>query len=85
MSDEEFYVTNPRRAPRYGRFMAIGALLGIVAGVLLVQFGPAAGRFSIGDVTIAVLLWTVPIGFALGALTALLIDRRSMKKSKSVD
>ncbi|AZN30089.1 hypothetical protein EJO69_07035 [Flaviflexus salsibiostraticola] len=81
MTDEEFYVTDPRRAPKYGRFMLVGAILGALVGILLVQFGPNAGRYELSDVTFAVLLLTVPIGFALGALTALLLDRRSLKKT----
>lgn len=81
MTDEEFYVTDPRRAPKYGCFMLVGAILGALVGILLVQFGPNAGRHELSDVTFAVLLFTVPIGFALGALTALLLDRRSLKKT----
>lgn len=85
MESDEFYVTSPRRAPRYGRFMLIGAVLGIIAGILLVQFGPSEGFYAIGDVTAAVLLMTIPIGAVLGAVAALLIDRRSLKKSGHVD
>lgn len=85
MESDEFYVTSPRRAPRYGRFMIIGAIVGLIAGLLLVQFGPSEGRYAIGDVTIAVLLMTIPAGLVLGAVTALLIDRRTLKKSRSVD
>lgn len=85
MESDEFYVTSPRSAPRYGRFMLIGAVLGIIAGILLVQFGPSEGLYAIGDVTAAVLLMTIPIGAVLGSVVALLIDRRSMKKSGHVD
>lgn len=83
-SGEEFYVTNPRRAPRYGRFMLVGAALGAIVGLLIIQFGPAAGSFAIGDVAAAMLLLTVPVGLFFGALIALLIDRRSLKKSGPV-
>ena len=81
MTDEEFYVTNPRRAPKCGRFMFVGAILGALAGVLLVQFGPSASLYDLSDVTFAVLLFTVPFGFFVGALVALLLDRRSLKRS----
>ncbi|AZQ77285.1 hypothetical protein EJ997_08030 [Flaviflexus ciconiae] len=81
----EFYVTNPRRAPRYGRFMFLGAVLGAIAGLLIVQFGPGAGYYAIGDVVTATLLTAVPVGIFLGALVALLLDRKSLKKSKKLD
>lgn len=85
MESDEFYVTNPRRAPKYGRFMLVGAILGIIAGLLLIQFGPDEGLYKIGDVTAAVLLMTIPAGIVLGAVVALLIDRRSLKKSRTLD
>lgn len=85
MESDEFYVTNPRRAPRYGRFIAVGALLGVIAGLLLVQFGPGESLYSISDVRMTVLLMTAPTGAVVGAVVAFLIDRRSLKKSSPLD
>ncbi|WP_054952663.1 hypothetical protein [Flaviflexus massiliensis] len=82
---EEIYVTNPRRAPKYGRFMFIGAILGAIVGLLIIQFGPAEGVYAIGDVTAAMLLLTVPAGAVLGAVTALLLDQKSLKNSPNID
>lgn len=82
---EEIYVTNPRQAPKYGRFAFIGAILGAIAGLLLVQFGPEEGFYAIGDVTIATLLVTVPLGIVLAILFALFLDWKSLKKSRKID
>ena len=84
-------VVTVRRAPRYGRFITLGALVGaLVALVLTFAFSgqPADPElelgFDRGQVFGFLLLLCATIGAALGAVVALLIDRGSAKRAKSV-
>lgn len=79
-----------RRAPKYGRFMTLGAGLGaIVALVLTLAFTPEQSEFvpvgfDGGQVFGFLLLICASIGLALGALVALAFDRAMAKRTASV-
>ncbi|GAA1797449.1 potassium transporter Trk [Agromyces neolithicus] len=80
-----------RRAPRYGRFITLGAVLGaIVALILTFTFdgqpaSPELGlQFDKGQVFGFLLLLCGVVGAAVGAIVALLIDRASTRRAKSV-
>ena len=80
-----------RRAPRYGRFIALGVVVGaIVALILTFTFSgePASPElgldFDRGQVFGFLLLLCGVIGAALGAVVALLIDRSTARRAKSV-
>jgi uncharacterized membrane protein YdjX (TVP38/TMEM64 family) len=80
-----------RRAPRYGRFITLGALVGaVVALILTFAFSgqPATPElelgFDKGQVFGFLLLLCGVIGAALGAVIALLIDRASLRRARSV-
>ena len=79
-----------RRAPRYGRFILLGVILGaIVALILTFAFTgePVEGelvQFDKGQVFGFLLLLCGTIGAALGAVVALLIDRSSARRARSV-
>ncbi|WP_227820155.1 hypothetical protein [Agromyces aureus] len=79
-----------RRAPKYGRFMTLGAGLGaIVALVLTLSFTPQQSEFvpvgtDGGQVFGFLLLICASIGVALGALVALAFDRALAKRAASV-
>ena len=84
-------VVTVRRAPRYGRFITLGALLGaVVALILTFAFsgqpvdGAASPGFDKGQVFGFLLLGCAAVGAMLGALVALVIDRASARKAKSV-
>ena len=84
-------VVTVRRAPRYGRFITLGALVGAVVALLLTfafSGQPAQPElelgFDRGQVFGFLLLLCATIGAALGAVAALLIDRGSAKRAKSV-
>ena len=70
-----------RPVPRYGVFMVTGVVLGvIVAGILtlLGSYEPSAALgvvYPPGQVFGFALLWTVPIGIALGGIVAVVLDR----------
>ena len=84
-------VVTVRRAPRYGRFITLGALVGALVALLLtfaISGQPAQPElelgFDRGPVFGFLLLLCATIGAALGAVAALLIDRGSAKRAKSV-
>lgn len=65
-----------RRAPRYGSFVATGAVLGIVLGLGLSLTRPASGEFSQNSVIGYVAATLGLLGALLGAGVAVLLDRR---------
>ena len=80
-----------RRAPKYGRFMTIGAALGaVVAVVLTLSFSPNPTMlqqqlgFDSGQVFGFTLLILGSIGLGIGALVALAFDRSLAKRTASV-
>ncbi len=80
-----------RRAPRYGRFIVLGAIVGaLVALILTFAFSgqPADDQlglgFDKGQVFGFLLLLCGTIGAALGAVAALLFDRSSERRARSM-
>lgn len=81
VEERELYVSSPRKAPKYGRFIGFGMIAGVLAALALYVFGPDARTYEGGDVFIVLNMYTVPLGGFLGAVLALIIDARSVKKS----
>lgn len=79
-----------RRVPRYSVFMGIGVVVGIIAAFILTQLGSYDPSkvldvvYPPGQVFGFALLWTVPIGIALGGLVALLLERRARRHDRVV-
>ena len=65
-----------RRAPRYGSFVATGAIVGIVLGLVLSLARPTSGQFSQNSVIGYVAATLGLLGALLGAGVAVLLDRR---------
>lgn len=84
-----------RRAPKIWGFLALGAIVGVIAAlVLTVAFRPADGgptvtedgtAFGLTQVFGFLLVCLVPIGAALGALVAIVLDRVLARKAVEVD
>ncbi len=79
-----------RRVPRYGVFMAIGVILGIIAAGIVTMTGSYEESVAL-DVVYPptqvfgfALLWTVPIGIALGGVVALLLERVARRHDRVV-
>lgn len=70
-----------RRVPRFGVFMGIGVVLGIIVAGILTLIGSYEPSDAVnvvyppGQVFGFLLLWTVPIGLALGGVVALIVER----------
>lgn len=79
-----------RRVPRYGVFMAIGVILGIIAAGIVTMTGSYEESVAL-DVVYPptqvfgfALLWTAPIGLALGGVVALLLERLARRHDRVV-
>lgn len=73
-----------RRAPRIGVFLGIGAALGIIATLILTSLYPADENVGFAATFGYFLLYGVPIGVALGAVVALVLDRVSRRRMRTV-
>lgn len=80
-----------RRSPRYGRFLLIGAIVGVVVALILTTvFGPsadaeatAAKTFSFGQVFGFMALVCIAVGGLLSGLLALLLDRTLGRRTRT--
>lgn len=64
-----------RRAPKYGAFILLGALLGVAAAVLLTFLFPENERYSRSQVLGYLLVFGAAAGIGLGGITAWVVDR----------
>jgi hypothetical protein len=80
---EETSEVRIRRSPRYLRFMGAGAVVGVLAALILTIAFPDAGQFTPTQVFGFLLLFLVVIGGGLGAVVALLLDRGSSRRAQS--
>jgi hypothetical protein len=90
-TDQTSDTVTVRRAPRYGRFITLGAILGAIAALILTfafsgepTIEGELIEFDKGQVFGFLLLICATIGVALGALVALLIDRSTARRARSV-
>ncbi|UWF77683.1 MULTISPECIES: potassium transporter Trk [Microbacterium] len=79
-----------RPVPRYGVFIGLGVVLGIITAAILTAVGSYEPSQALdvvyppGQVFGFALLWTVPIGIAAGGIVALMLDRASRKHARVV-
>ncbi len=73
-----------RRAPRYYRFMAVGAAIGLLLTLIVTFAYPEQGEFSRLQVIGFTALFIIAIFVALGAIVALVIDRISRRRARTV-
>jgi hypothetical protein len=73
-----------RRAPRYARFLLAGAALGVIAALIATSVFPVDKNVGFGAMFGYLLLYGVPIGLAVGAATAVLLDRRATRRAGTV-
>ncbi|RPF27259.1 hypothetical protein [Georgenia muralis] len=70
--------TTVRQAPRIGRFILLGAVLGIALAAVLALATPAS-ELDRSDLFWFLLLGLAPVGALTGAVVALVLDRRSLR------
>lgn len=79
-----------RRVPRYGVLMAIGVVVGIIAAGILTWSGSFAESEALdvvyppGQVFGFLLLWTAPIGLALGGVAGIVLERIARRHDRVV-
>lgn len=79
-----------RHVPRYGVFMGLGVVLGLIAAAVLTFTGSfeESEAFDVvypaGQVFGFLLLWTVPAGLALGGVVALVLERTGRRHDRVV-
>lgn len=74
-----------RRAPRFGRFAAIGGLLGIVVAFAITPLAQFEGlsvpwHFDPWGLALVLAVMLMPVGVLAGCVVALLLDRRSRRR-----
>lgn len=76
--------------PRYGVFLGLGAVLGVIAAGILTALG-SYERSAVVDVVYPpgqvfgfALLWTAPIGIVIGGVIALILERTARRHSRVV-
>ncbi|MCK2035470.1 potassium transporter Trk [Microbacterium sp. SSW1-49] len=79
-----------RHVPRYGVLMGIGVVVGIIAAGVLTWTGSFDESqvldvvYPPGQVFGFLLLWTVPIGIALGGIAGLILERVARRHDRVV-
>ena len=71
-----------RRAPKYVPFLILGGLVGVVVAAVIAYGLPGDESFDRGSVFGFFLVMFGAGGAILGAVTALLLDRRSVKRQQ---
>ncbi|MDP3209609.1 MAG: potassium transporter Trk [Rhodoglobus sp.] len=74
-----------RRAPKIGAFIAVGAVLGALVTLVLTSLFPTDPSVGFVALFAYFALYGIPAGVLVGAVVALVLDRRSAKRAKSVD
>ncbi|MGO4536416.1 YtxH domain-containing protein [Leifsonia sp. 2MCAF36] len=73
-----------RRSPRYFRFMITGAVIFAIVALILTFSFPENPTYDRGSVFGFLLAIGVIVGVALGAVVALLVDRSTGRRARSV-
>lgn len=71
-----------RRAPKYVPFLVLGAVVGILAAAVVAYALPGSDSFDPGAVFGFFLVMFAGGGAILGAILALVLDRRSVRKQQ---
>lgn len=73
-----------RRAPKFGAFIVVGAGIALIATLIVTAQFPADPNVGFAALVAYFSLFTIPAGAAIGAVIALLIDRRSSRRAKTL-
>lgn len=73
-----------RRAPKFPAFMIVGGGIGAMVTYILTALFPVDPNVGFGALFAYFALYGVTAGVVLGAVLALILDRRSTRRAKSV-
>jgi hypothetical protein len=82
--DEKRTEVSIRRAPKLSTFLAVGVLVGFLAALILTSLFPADPKVGYAATLGFFSLFGVAIGAALGAVVALVLDRRASRRARTV-
>lgn len=90
--EDEVERATVRRTPKYPVFLVVGAALGLIVAMILTftfngtsEESPTTGLiYSQGQVFGFLLLICIPVGLALGGITALVLDRVFARRAHAV-
>ncbi|TPX02687.1 potassium transporter Trk [Schumannella luteola] len=74
-----------RRAPKFGVFIALGAVLGALVTLILTSLYPADPNIGFTASYAYFLVYGIPAGVVLGGLVGLAFDRRSRRRARTVE
>ena len=83
-ADGDLQEVTARRAPKYSAFIVVGALVGFLATAIVTMQFPADPKIGLVATLAYFSLFGVSAGVALGALIAIILDRRSFTRSRPV-
>lgn len=72
-----------RRAPNVTAFLAAGAAIGAIAGLLIGALGPGSIAYTRAAIIGFFLMTFLIIGGAVGAIVGLVLDRISVKRART--
>jgi hypothetical protein len=84
-SPEEPQRATVRRAPKFGVFILVGAVLGAFVTLIFTSLYPADPNIGFGATYAYFLVYGIPFGVLVGALVALAFDRRSRRRARTID
>lgn len=73
-----------RRSPRYARFMIVGAVFFVLVAFVLTYSLPEGAGYDRNGVFAYMALVAIAVGVTLGAVLALLLDRRATRRAPTV-
>lgn len=83
-ADEEREIVTIRRAPKFSVFVLVGALIGFLITLVLTSLFPADPEVGFTASLGYFSLYGISFGAMIGAVIALLVDRRSSRRAKQV-
>ena len=73
-----------RRAPRLPVFLVLGAVLGVILALVLTAVGNVDPKVGFGATFGYLCLWCIPVGLAVGAIVAIIVDQVSRRRARVV-
>lgn len=74
-----------RRAPKIPAFLILGGAIGAIVTLVLTNLYPVDPLVGFGPTFAYFCLFGIPAGVVLGAVVALILDRISVRRSKTVE
>lgn len=84
MSKPEVDEVTIRRAPKFGAFIVVGGAIGAIVTLIVTSRFPADPSVGFGALFAYFALYGVTAGVVLGAVLAIILDRISARRSKTV-